>query len=119
MGAVAQLLAVDLAGPSGAAVDQLVAQGVEAVENHRQQHVRVAAGQRIVRRFFGAGKALLPFGCIDAAALVLPKHLIHVGVVEQNANAPRKLAPDQPVDALVPVQIAELLQKSPECRFVR
>lgn len=46
VGAVLHLGTVNLAVPRGAAVHQLVAQGVDALEDQRQQFGRVALGQQ-------------------------------------------------------------------------
>lgn len=109
--AVAQLLAVDLAVPGGAAMDQLVAQGVEAVEHDREEQGGVAARQRHAGRALRAVEALLPFGLGEPAVPVLPEQVEDIGIVEQGADAGGEFLPDEAVDQLIPVEVAELLEE--------
>src|SRR5690606_8428043 len=113
-GAIAQLLAIDRTVPGGAAMDKLVTQGVQAVEQHTEKRRGIAAGQCQLCGFLAAGEALLPGGLVDLAALVIPEALEHVGVVQQHADAAGELLPDQRVDALFLIQRTKLLQEGLE-----
>lgn len=108
--AITQLVAVYLAIPRRAAVDQLITPRVEAIEHDREQ--------RGLRRLLRAGEPILPFVFIYPAALELPKQMKNVGVVEQRADAAGELFPDQIVDALADVEVAELLKKGCERSLV-
>ena len=112
--AITQLVAVDLATPRRTTVDQLIAQRVEAIEHDREQRGRIAAGECGLRRLLRAGEPIPPLLFTDPATLELPKQMKNVGVVEQRADAAGELLPDQVVNALAGVEIAEFLEKSCE-----
>lgn len=110
-GAITQLLTIDRAVLGSAAVDKLVAQGVQAIEQHAQQRRGIATGQRLLRRALAAGETLLLGALVDLSALVIPEALEYIRVVQQHADAAGELLPDQCVDAFAPVQRAELFQE--------
>src|SRR5690606_37424625 len=56
-------------------------------------------------------QAALPFRLADLAVLVVPEAAEYVRVVEQHADASGEFLPHQSIDALVPVQRAQLFQK--------
>ena len=78
-GAVLHLGTVDLAVPRGAAVHQLVAQGVDALEDQRQQFGRVTLGQQDGGFALASGLAGLPRGFVDLATLEAPERFKDVG----------------------------------------
>lgn len=111
VGAVLHLGTVELAVPRGAAVHQLVAQGVDALEDQRQQFGRVALGQQDGGFALAGGQAFLPGGGIDFAALEAPERFKDIGVVQQDADGAAEAVPHQIVEPPVRVQPMQLVQK--------
>ena len=109
-----ELAAVGGAGKGCAAVDDLVAQGVEAVEQHDQHAIGILCRQRGVRFLFGAGKSVLPRRLADFAVVKIPKGLEGVAVVQQRADAAGVGLPHQLVQQPFFVQTAHGLQKLPK-----
>lgn len=90
---------------------QLVAQGVDALEDQRQQFGRVALGQQDGGFALAAGQAFLPGGGIDLAALEAPERFKDIRVVQQDADGAAKGVPHQIVEPPVGVQPMQLVQK--------
>ena len=63
-------------------MNELVSQGVGAVEHHAKYHRRVAVGQRHSRCFFSIGEAFFPLFFADLSALMLPETLENIRVVQ-------------------------------------
>ena len=116
---VFELAAVGGAGKGCAAVDNLVAQGVEAVEQHGEHAIGILCRQRGVRFLFGAGKSVLPRRLADFAVVKIPKGLEGVAVVQQGADAARIGLPNQLIEQPFLVQAAHGLQKLPEIAALR
>ena len=55
-GAIAQLLSIDAAIPGSAAMDQLIAQGVHAGQNNRENGHGAMSAQRLMNCHLGAFK---------------------------------------------------------------
>src|SRR5690554_4905782 len=108
---VAQLLAVDRAAPGGAAVDQLVAKGVETLEDDAQHRAGVVVGQRRMGSLARRGKACFPVLAAGQTVLVVPVGLEDVAVVEQHADRPGVAAPNQLVEVVVAIQLTQALQE--------
>ena len=99
-GTVLHLGTVDLAVPRGAAVHQLVAQGVDALEDQRQQFGRVTLCQQDGGFALASGLAGLPRGFVDLAALEAPERFKDVGVVEQHTDGAAKSVSHQIIQLL-------------------
>ena len=112
VGTILQLFAIDRAVPGRTAMDQLVAQGIEAVKHHPQQLWGVAAGKCQGRHFLALCQPLFPLGFAYLAAVIIPEALQHKRGVQQYADTARELLPDQLLDMLVFIQVAQFLQKA-------
>ena len=108
---VAQLLTVHRAAPGGTAVDQLIAQRVEPWEDDAQHRAGVVVGQRGLRGLASGREPRLPVLAAGQAVLMIPVGLEDEAVVEQHANPTGIAAPDQLVEAVVAVQLAQALQE--------
>lgn len=86
VGAAGDLVAVGGALPGGAAVDELVAEGVEAVEEFGQDAVGAHLADGAVGAGLGVAEAVLPGGLVDGAFFVVPEGLEHVLVVQEAAD---------------------------------
>ncbi len=113
---IAQLLAVDRTVPGGTAVDQLVEQGVEPLEDDAQHRAGVVVGQCGMRRLASRGEALLPVVAAGQAILVVPVGLEDVAVVEQQSDRTSVTPPDQTVEVIVTVQPPQPLQEITQSR---
>lgn len=111
VGAVLYLGAIGSAVPGGAAMHQLVAQGVDALEDQRQQLGRVALGQQDGGFALAGRQAFLPGGGIDLAALEAPERFKDIRVVQQDADGAAEGVPHQIVEPPVGVQPMQLVQK--------
>src|SRR5690606_3636554 len=60
IGAVTQLLAIDGAVPGGAAVHQLITQGIQTIEDESEQYGRIAAAQGVICFLLAPFEALFP-----------------------------------------------------------
>jgi hypothetical protein len=73
--AIVQLLAVDLAISGGAAMDELITQCVETIEDNAEQLRCIAAGEGLAGHFLASGQLFFPLGLCDALAVVIPEPL--------------------------------------------
>jgi hypothetical protein len=61
-------------------MNQLIAQGIDAVEDDTEQFRRIAIGKCLVGAPLALREALLPFGLVYLAAVKVPKTLEDVSV---------------------------------------
>jgi hypothetical protein len=111
---ITQLRPVDVAIPGCTAMNQLVAQGVNAVKHHPQHLRRIAVGQRHLGTALAAKQALFPLHFSDLTVLEVPETLEYVGVIQQRTDTAGELRLHQLFDQVPGVQRAELLQKNLE-----
>lgn len=90
---------------------QLVAERVEAAEDHTQHLHRIACAKRRVSTLFARLEACLPVFMADPAILEVPETFEHVFVVQQHANAAGKGLPNQFFQRALLVEIAKFLQE--------
>lgn len=93
---------------------QLVAQGVDAVEQHTQHRRSVAPGQGVLGHLASAGESIGPLGLGDPAALEAPETLEHLRVVEHRPDDAGELRPHMGLDAFRSVQGVQLAQEGLE-----
>lgn len=67
-------------------MNQLVAQGVDAVEDDAEQFRRIAAGKCLVGAPLAHREALLPFGLVYLATMEIPETLENIRIIQQYAN---------------------------------
>ena len=108
------LAAVDAAVPGGAAVDDLVAQRVEAVEHDAEHLERVLLAQRVVGRGPAPLEARLPVLRARPAIVEIPERLVHVAVVDQHPHRGREFPPQQLVEPLLLVALDQPTEEGPE-----
>src|SRR5690606_31864289 len=111
VGTVTQLVPVDAAVPGSAAMHDLVAQGIDSIEQDPKYGGCVAVGQCELCGSPAVGKALGPLLLGDLAILVVPEALEHIGVVQQCADTAGELGPHQILDQILFVQCTELVEK--------
>ena len=92
----------------------LIAQGVDAIEKHRKYIGGIALCQGRLRSASAVGETLAPLLLGDLAVLMIPEALENVRVIQQHADASRKLGPDQFLYLPFAIQIAKLAQKGAE-----
>lgn len=117
--AISHLIPVNRAIPGGTTVNQLIAKRVQAIEYHPEKCRRITTGQGTMRGSFATGKPVLPGTLINLPAVIIPKALKHIRIIQQHSNTAGELLPNQITDTAILVQITNLLQKSLERPLLR
>lgn len=112
--AIAQLWSVDTAIPGRPTVHDLIAQGVDAIEQHREYIGSIALCQSGLCSASAVGETFASLLLGDLAVLVIPEALENVWVIQQHADASGKLGPDQFLYLPLAIQIAKFAQKGTE-----
>lgn len=110
----AELFPVDLAVPGGPAVHELIAEGIEAVEEDGEEDGGFLFRQRLVGDAFVDGKESLPLTLRKPSLLEAPERTEDVTVVHKNADTVGVVFPGEPVDAVFRVQLTDPAEKAME-----
>ena len=109
--AVLELRTIDRAVPRRAAVHELIAHGVDALQDLGEQIGRVVLGKQFGRALLAAGESLFPLVLGDLSALVRPERLIDVRRIEQHANRAAEFLPDHPIEMFLSVLVVQPIQE--------
>lgn len=109
-----ELFAVDLAVPGGAAVHELVAEGVESVEKDGEEDGGFPFGEGLEGEALTVFEEAFPFGLRKASLLEEPERSENIRVVNKDADAVAVIVPGEGVDAVVFVHLADLVEEAVE-----
>ena len=99
-GAIADLIAVNFAFPGGAAVDELVAEHVEAVKEDAGEGDGIFGGERVLGGAFAAVESPFPFCFAEPAVVEVPEVVADVGVINKEPDFAGVVGPDHVVDEI-------------------